>query len=63
MSVPKKKKSHSKARMERAHQALKPIALATCTRCGAARRPHTICGNCGTYRDRTVIDVEAEAGE
>ena len=60
MSVPKKKKSHSKARMERAHHALTPICLATCTRCGAARKSHTICGNCGTYRDRTVIDVEAE---
>ena len=61
MAVPKRKKSHSTTRMQRAHQALKPIALATCTRCGNARRPHTICGNCGTYRDRTVIDVEDDA--
>lgn len=60
MAVPKKKKSHSRTRTQRAHQALSPICLATCTRCGAARKSHTICGNCGTYRDRTVIDVEAE---
>ncbi len=60
MSVPKKKKSHSRTRMTRNHHALKPIALATCPRCGNARRPHTICSNCGTYRDKTVIDVEAE---
>lgn len=61
MSVPKKKKSHSRTRMTRNHHALTPIALATCPRCGNARRPHTICSNCGTYRDKTVIDVEAEA--
>ncbi len=60
MSVPKKKKSHSRTRFTRNHHALSPISLATCTRCGAARKSHTICGTCGTYRDRTVIDVEAE---
>lgn len=60
MSVPKKKKSHARTRLTRNHDALKPICLATCPRCGSARKSHTICGNCGTYRDRTVIDVEAE---
>ena len=61
MSVPKKKKSHSKARKERNHQALTPIGLGKCPRCGNARRPHTVCANCGTYRDKVVINVEADA--
>ncbi len=61
MSVPKKKKSHSRSRMTRNHHALSALALATCSRCGNARRPHTICLNCGTYRDKVVIDVESDA--
>lgn len=65
MGVPKKRKSHSKTRMGRAHLALKPIHLGSCPRCGEMRRPHTVCANCGTYatrgrQPRVVIDVEAE---
>ena len=64
MGVPKKRKSHSKTRMGRSHQALKVIMLNACPRCGENRRPHTICANCGTYatrgKERMVIDVEAE---
>jgi large subunit ribosomal protein L32 len=52
-----------RVRTRRAHDALKPTSLAQCPRCKEALRPHTICGNCGWYRDATVIDVEAAAGE
>ena len=58
MGTPKKRKSHSRSRMRRSHDALKPIHLSSCKRCGAQRRPHTICGNCGVYRDKAIIDVE-----
>ncbi len=60
MGVPKKRKSHSRTRMHRNHQALRRLCLSTCPKCGTARRPHTICDTCGFYRDRTAIDVEAE---
>lgn len=60
MSVPKRRKSHSRVRMRRSHDALKPMHLSTCPKCQQTLRPHTICGNCGTYRDTVVIDVEAE---
>ncbi|MSX32547.1 MAG: 50S ribosomal protein L32, partial [Actinobacteria bacterium] len=29
----------------------------TCPTCGATKLPHIVCGNCGTYRGRQVIDV------
>lgn len=61
MSVPKRRKSHSRSRMRRAHDALKPMHLSKCPRCTQSIRPHTVCANCGYYRDRSVIDVEAEA--
>ncbi len=60
MSVPKRRASHSRVRMRRAHDALAPIHLTTCPRCSQTLRPHTVCANCGHYRDKMVIDVEAE---
>lgn len=60
MGTPKKRKSHSRVRMRRSHHGLRPVHLSECPRCGSARRPHTVCENCGTYRNRLVIDVEAE---
>ncbi|RMG15107.1 MAG: 50S ribosomal protein L32 [Planctomycetota bacterium] len=61
MGTPRKRKSHSRIRMRRSHHALRRQHLASCPRCGQERRPHRICDHCGFYRDRTVVDVEAEA--
>ena len=58
MGTPKKRKSHSRVRMRRNHDALKANHLGSCQRCGSARRPHTICGVCGFYKGKTWIDVE-----
>lgn len=63
MSVPKKRKSHSRTRMRRNHKHFAPISMGSCPRCGTSRMPHTICGHCGTYAVRgtmrTAVDVEA----
>lgn len=61
MAVPKKRKSHSRVRMRRSHDALRPLQLSACPRCGTSRRPHTVCDTCGHYRDRAVLNVEAES--
>jgi large subunit ribosomal protein L32 len=58
MAVPKKKKSKSKSRSHRASAwKLTVPARSLCPRCGSAKRPHTVCSECGWYRDRVVIDV------
>ena len=58
MAVPKKKKSKSKSRSHRASAwKLSTPARSLCARCGSARRPHTVCAECGWYKDRVVIDV------
>jgi large subunit ribosomal protein L32 len=31
---------------------------ATCKRCKAATRPHTVCSTCGTYAGREVVEVD-----
>ena len=58
MAVPKKKKSKSKTRSRRAaNMKLALPSRSNCPRCGSAKVPHTVCGNCGWYKDRVAIDV------
>lgn len=60
MAVPKKRKSHSRTRTQRAHDALKPGNWVTCAQCREPMTLHQVCGHCGYYRSREVI-AQAEA--
>ena len=57
MAVPKRKMSRSRTRHRKA-QWMKTSAptTGTCPRCKATVRPHTVCGECGTYRGEQVIE-------
>ena len=58
MAVPKKKKSKAKTRSRRAAAwTLSAPARSTCSRCGQVKQPHRVCGSCGWYRGRAVLDV------
>jgi len=46
--------------MRRAHDALKASAYAECPNCGELKRPHHVCGACGHYREREVIEPAAD---
>lgn len=59
MAVPKRKTPRSKTHSRRsANMKLALPAKSTCPQCGAAKLPHRVCNNCGTYRGRQVIDVD-----
>ncbi|MFZ0484361.1 MAG: 50S ribosomal protein L32 [Desulfobacterales bacterium] len=58
MAVPKRKKSKSKRNKRRTHQKTSAPNLTSCPQCGDSRLPHHACPGCGTYKGRTVIDVE-----
>ena len=58
MAVPKKQKSKAKVRARRGNQAIKVAQKATCSKCGSLKIAHTVCGVCGTYKGKEVIDVE-----
>ncbi len=59
MAVPKRKTPRSKTHSRRsANMKLALPAKSLCPQCGAAKLPHRVCNNCGTYRGRQVIDVD-----
>jgi large subunit ribosomal protein L32 len=57
MAVPKSKISKSKRNMRRSHDALTISAYDECANCGELKRPHHVCGACGHYNDREVIET------
>lgn len=58
MAVPKRKVSKSRRNMRRSHHALKPASYVECPNCGELKRPHHICGSCGHYKEREVVEME-----
>ncbi|HOE11099.1 MAG TPA: 50S ribosomal protein L32 [bacterium] len=50
MAHPKHRKSKSKTRMGRSHQAMKPINLVECPQCRESYLPHRACPHCGYYK-------------
>ncbi len=59
MAVPKRKTSKARKRKRRSHLALSAPATAQCARCGAVKVPHATCENCGYYRGRDVLGLDA----
>ncbi len=54
MAVPKKRTSAARRDSRRSHHALRHVQLSTCENCGAMRRPHRACPECGWYKGREV---------
>jgi large subunit ribosomal protein L32 len=57
MAVPKKKTSKSRRDMRRSHHALTAASYAECPNCGELKRPHHVCGSCGQYDGREVVEA------
>ncbi len=58
--LPKKKISRGRRDRRRAHHALKSRNTVQCSNCGETRLPHHVCGNCGFYQGREIIEVEQD---
>lgn len=61
MSIPRKKHTKSAVGQRRSHDALKKLALNTCSKCGKAVLPHTACDFCGSYKGKEVIKIKTKA--
>ena len=58
MAHPKHKHSKTRRDKRRTHDKAEIPTLATCSNCGATVKFHTICGECGYYRGKQVIEKE-----
>lgn len=61
MPVPYRRKSASRARMRRSHDALSPRGSTICPQCGEPVLPHHVCRACGFYKGVQVLGVDAPA--
>ncbi|HIF98751.1 MAG TPA: 50S ribosomal protein L32 [Myxococcales bacterium] len=60
MAVPKQKTSKSRRDKRRSHDGLAAPPRSTCPQCGAPKVPHRICGSCGSYKGRTLIEMDQD---
>ena len=53
---------HTRAhtRNRRSHHGIDPVQLSTCANCEEKHVRHTVCGGCGQYRGRQVVDVAGQ---
>jgi len=59
MAVPQVRTSRRKRDMRRSHHALKAPSLVTCSNCSALIPPHRVCAQCGHFKGKEVVEVEA----
>ncbi|OQY20154.1 MAG: 50S ribosomal protein L32 [Desulfobacteraceae bacterium 4572_35.1] len=59
MAVPKKKTSKSRRDMRRSHDSLIAPGISVCPQCDEPKQPHRVCGSCGFYKDRNVLESES----
>lgn len=58
MATPKRKKTKSKSRMRASQWKGVVPTYAECPQCHQPKLPHRVCGNCGYYAGREVVEVE-----
>lgn len=63
MSVSKKRKSSSRTKRGRSHQALTKIKLIKCSKCGKPTLPHRVCIACGSYQGKEIIKPKVKKKE
>ena len=48
------KPSKTRKRMRRTHYKISANEMTTCPKCGATIKPHRVCKNCGTYKEKKL---------
>lgn len=59
MAVPKRRTTRAKRDQRRAqHDRVSAPNVIQCPNCGDMMRPHRICGVCGHYKGRQIVEVK-----
>ncbi len=59
MALPKYRTSKARRDKRRTHWKISATNVAHCSRCKAAKLPHTVCEKCGFYGGREAVTVAA----
>ena len=60
MAVPRKRKSNSRRKNQRSHDALRRPTLSKCANCDSPKLPHRVCKSCGFYNGTEVVAPDAD---
>ena len=60
MAVTQNRVTRSRRNNRRAHDSLVAANPNECPNCGELKRPHHVCGACGHYNDREVVNMVEE---
>ncbi len=60
MPNPKRRQSRARRDKRRTHDRLTTKSASICPHCGASILPHRVCKECGHYKGREVIEVDAD---
>ncbi len=60
MAVPFRKVSKTRGRKRRTHYCIDANETVKCPKCGESVKPHRVCKNCGTYKNKEVIKTTEE---
>ena len=61
MPNPKRRHSKSRSRKRRTHYKTTAPTITNCSNCGAPVLMHRVCGECGYYRGKLVIEKTVAA--
>ncbi|RMD52531.1 MAG: 50S ribosomal protein L32 [Candidatus Thermofonsia bacterium] len=59
-ALPKRRTSKARRDRRRSHHALTTFHLVPCPNCGAMKRSHHVCLECGEYRGRKILPIGEE---
>jgi large subunit ribosomal protein L32 len=57
MAVPKRKKGRAKTNARRSSHKLTASGVSVCPQCHKAKLPHRVCGECGYYNGKEIIET------
>lgn len=57
MAVQQRRVSKSRKGMRRSHDHLEVPLTVGCKKCGVQKQPHRVCGSCGWYADKKILDL------
>jgi len=57
MAVPKRRTSKRKKRARNTHKKAPAVILQECPKCGAPKRPHRVCAECGYYAGKQRVEA------